>query len=55
MRWAGHVAFKGDRRGANTVLVGKHEGNRPHGRPRCRWEYNIEMGIQEMGWVNGLD
>jgi hypothetical protein len=28
---------------------------RPLGRPRCRWEDNIKMGIQEMGWENGQD
>jgi hypothetical protein len=54
MRWAGHVARIGDRRGAYMVLVGKHEPKRPLGRPRCRWE-DIEMGIKEMGWENGLD
>jgi hypothetical protein len=45
----------GDKRVAYTVLVGKHVGKRPLGRPRCRWEDDIKMGIQEMGWENGLD
>jgi len=36
MRWAGHVGRMGDRRGAYRVLVGKHEGKRPLGRPRHR-------------------
>jgi hypothetical protein len=31
------------------VLVGKPEGKRPLGRPRCRWEDNIEMDLQEFG------
>ena len=31
------------------VLVGKPEGNRPLGRPRRRWDYNIKMDVQEMG------
>jgi hypothetical protein len=22
----------------------------PLGRPRCRWEYNIKMSLQEIGW-----
>jgi hypothetical protein len=26
-----------------TVLIGKREGKRPLGRPRCRWEDNIIM------------
>jgi hypothetical protein len=29
MRWAGHVARVGDRRGAYRVLVGRPEGKRP--------------------------
>jgi hypothetical protein len=37
MRWAGHVARMGDRRGAYRVLVGKPERKRPLGRPRRRW------------------
>jgi hypothetical protein len=40
MRWAGHVARMGERRGAYRVLVGKPEGRRPLGRPRRRWEVN---------------
>ena len=31
------------------VLVGKPEGKRPLGRPRCRWEDNIKMDLQEVG------
>jgi hypothetical protein len=31
------------------VLVGKPEGKRPLGRPRCRWEGNIKMDVQEVG------
>jgi len=34
------------------ILVRKREGKRPLGRPRCRWEYNIRMGLMEMGWEN---
>jgi hypothetical protein len=36
MRWAGHVAHMGERRGMYRVLVGKPEGKRPLGRSRCR-------------------
>jgi hypothetical protein len=32
------------------VLVGKPEGKRPLGRPRCRWEVNVKMNLQEVGW-----
>jgi hypothetical protein len=38
MRWVGHVARMGEERGVYRVLVGKPEGKRPLGRPRCRWE-----------------
>jgi hypothetical protein len=34
------------------VLVGKPEGKRPLGRPRHRWEGNIqEMGCGGMDWI----
>ena len=32
------------------VLVGKPEGKRPLGRNRCRWDSNIKMDLQEVGW-----
>jgi hypothetical protein len=56
MRWAGHVARMGERRGVYRVLVGKSEGKRPLGRPKLRWEDNINMDLQEvgsggMGWI----
>ena len=41
MRSAGHVARMGERRGVYRVLVGKPDGKRPLGRPRCRREDNI--------------
>jgi len=31
------------------VLVGKPEGKRPLGRPKCRWEDNINVNLQEVG------
>jgi len=39
----------GEGKGIYRVLVGKHEGKRPLGRPRIRWEDNIKMGLQEVG------
>ena len=36
MRWAGHVARMGEDRGVYRVLVGKPEGRRLLGRPRCK-------------------
>ena len=54
MRWTVHVARLGERRDVFRVLVRKHEGKRPHGKPRCRREDNIKMDIQEMG-CGGMD
>ena len=56
MRWSGHEARVGERRSVYRVLVVKREGKRPLGRPRRRWEDNIQMDHQEvecgvMGWV----
>ena len=39
----------GEGRGMYRVLVGKPEGKRVLGRPRCRWEDNIRMDLQEVG------
>ena len=49
MRWAGHVARMGERRGVYRFLVGKSEGKRPLGRPRLRWEDNNKMDLQDVG------
>ena len=38
----------GERRGVYRILVGKPEGKRPHERPKCRWQDNIKMDIQEV-------
>jgi hypothetical protein len=42
MRWMGHVAHMGERRGAHRVLMAIPEGKRPLGRPTLRWEDNIK-------------
>jgi hypothetical protein len=42
------VARMGEDRGVHRLLVGKPEGKRPLGRPRCRWEDNIKMDLQEV-------
>ena len=49
LRWAGHVARMGERRGVYTVLEGKPVGKRPLGNTRRRWEDNIKVDLQEMG------
>jgi hypothetical protein len=33
-----------------NILVGKPDGKRQLGRPRCRWEDNIRMDLMEPGW-----
>jgi hypothetical protein len=50
VRWAGHVARMGEGRGAYRILVGRPEGRRQLGRTRCKWEENIKMDFQEVGW-----
>jgi hypothetical protein len=40
----------GDWRGAYRVLVGRPDRKRPLGRPRSKWEDNIKIYLQEMGW-----
>jgi hypothetical protein len=39
----------GEGRGVYKVLVGRPEGKRPPGRPRCRWEDNTMMDLRETG------
>ena len=48
------MARMGNRRGVYRVLVGKPGGKRPLGRPRRRWEDNIKMDLQEVGF-GGMD
>jgi hypothetical protein len=54
MKWAGNIPHMGDRRGVHRVFVGKPERKRPLGTPRCRWEDNIKMNLQEVGF-GGMD
>ena len=57
MRWAVHVGRMGDSRGACRVLLEKHEGKRPLGRTRRRWEDNSKMDLKKlrccgMDWID---
>jgi hypothetical protein len=38
----------GKRKVAYGILVGNCRGKRPLGRPRLRWEGNIEIDLQEV-------
>ena len=56
MRWTGHIARMGEKRGVYRVLMGKPEGKRPLGRPKHGWEDNNKMDLQEvecgvMDWI----
>jgi hypothetical protein len=54
MRWVEHVAYMEESRGVYMVLVGTPEVKRPFGRPRHRWEDNIKMDLQKVGY-EGMD
>jgi len=56
VRWAGHVAYVGEKRDVQVcrVLVEKPEGKGLLGRPRRRGEDNIKMDLQEVG-CGGID
>jgi hypothetical protein len=42
------------KRNANVILLGKSEGKRPLGRPRCRWVESIKMDLREVE-LGGMD
>jgi hypothetical protein len=54
MRWVGHVARRGERRGVRRILMGKPEGKRSLGRSRRRWGDNIKTDLREVG-CGGMD
>jgi hypothetical protein len=54
MRWVGHIARMGKRRGTYRVLVGKPEGKRQLGRPRRRWGGGIILRWILRKWDVGL-
>jgi hypothetical protein len=43
----------GDSRGVYRILVGKPKVKGPPGEPKCRWEDNIKMDLQEDGTGRG--
>jgi len=43
--WVEHVGWMGKRRGVYTVVVRKPDGRTPPGRPRRRWEDNINLDL----------
>jgi len=55
MRWVGHVAHMGEKRGFYRVVVGKPEGKRPLGIPKYRWEDDNVMALQKWDGGHELD
>ena len=49
LRWADHAHRLEKINSAFKILTGKPTGKRPFGRPRCRWEDNIRMDLEEIG------
>jgi hypothetical protein len=50
---SGTCGAYGEKRVVHRVLVGKHEGKRPLGRPRRRWEDNLKLDLEEVGGGRG--
>ena len=46
----GHVTCIGEKGSTYRVLVRQSEGKRPCGRPKCRWDDNIKINLQEVGF-----
>jgi hypothetical protein len=46
MRWTGHLARMGAKRNSYRISVGKPEGNRKLGRPKCMWVDNIKVDLR---------
>ena len=50
MRWMGNVTCMGKRKGSYRASVGRPGGRRPLRRPGRRWENNIKINLQKVGW-----
>jgi hypothetical protein len=51
LKWAVHGECMGEKGFVYRLLVGKPEGKRPLGRHRRRWQDNIMMDFQGVGYV----
>jgi hypothetical protein len=49
MRWAGHVACMVEGRDVYRVFIERPVDKRPLGRPRHRWEDNINLDLRKIG------
>ena len=54
IKWTGHVARMGHRRGTYTVVVGRYEGNKTLGKPRRRWEQILKLIFKKWDRGHGL-
>jgi len=50
IKWLGHVARMGRGEAHTGFRWSEPEGNGPLGRPRARWDDNINMDIQVVEW-----
>ena len=50
----GACSTYGDRKGVYRILVRKPDVKRPLGRHRCRWQDNIKMDFEDVGY-GGMD
>jgi hypothetical protein len=55
MRWAENVARMGKEIKVCNVLVGKPEGKRQLGKPRCQWNDGIRLTLRETCWGCVMD
>jgi hypothetical protein len=52
----GACSTNGEKGNLYILLLGKPEGKRPLGRPKCRWVDTIRMDLGEIIWgLYGLD
>jgi hypothetical protein len=49
LRWTGHVGRMEEDKSAFKILTSKPTGKRLLGRPRLRWEDNIQIDLKEIG------
>jgi hypothetical protein len=49
MRYVWHIAYRRERIGIYSVLLGKPERKEQLGRSGRRWECNIKLYLQELG------
>ena len=45
---SGYITIVVENRNAHRTLVGKYECKKPFGKPRRRWETNIQLSLTEI-------